>query len=68
MFQTVTTAYSVGLSWTNGVYDGGSPVIDYSVSYAEESSSTFTVFASGILTTSETVTGLTPGVTYKFFV
>jgi len=25
----VTSAYQVGLSWTPGSYDGGSPVIDY---------------------------------------
>lgn len=31
----VTTAYQVGLSWNEGPYNGGSPVIDYEVSYAE---------------------------------
>jgi len=25
----VTSAYQVGLSWTAGTYDGGTPVIDY---------------------------------------
>jgi len=38
------------------------------VSYAEASSSTWIIFASGILEKSEIVTGLTPGVTYKFVV
>ena len=32
------------------------------------SSISYTVFSSGILTTTETVTGLTPGVTYRFVV
>ena len=32
------------------------------------SSISYTVFSSGVLTTTETVTGLTPGVTYRFVV
>jgi hypothetical protein len=63
-----TTANQVGLSWSDGAYNGGSLVIDYQVSFTEESSSTYAIFASGILTQSTTVTGLTPGVTYKFIV
>jgi len=30
---TITAATQVGLSWFTGFFDGGSPVIDYSVSY-----------------------------------
>ena len=66
--QLVTTAYQVGLSWEEGAYNGGSPVIDYQVSYSEVSSISYTVFSTGVLTTTETVTGLTPGVTYRFVV
>jgi hypothetical protein len=62
----ITTGSQVGLSWSDGAYNGGSPVIDYRVSYAESSSSTWIVFASGIAEKSEIVTGLTSGVTYKF--
>jgi len=43
-------------------------VIDYRVSYTISSSSTFTIFASGIMSKSAIVTGLVPGVTYKFVV
>jgi len=64
----VTSAYQVGLSWNEGVYNGGSSVIDYQVSFAEVTSSEYAIFASGIITTSITVTSLTPGVTYKFVV
>jgi hypothetical protein len=64
----ITTGYQIGFSWSDGSYNGGSPVIDYQVSYTEVSSSTYSVFASGILTQSTTVTGLTPGITYKFIV
>jgi hypothetical protein len=43
-------------------------VLDYQVSYAEASSETFTIYANGLLTRTTVVTGLTPGVSYKFFV
>jgi hypothetical protein len=45
-----TTGYQVGLTWSDGSYNGGSAVIDYQVSFTEVSSSTYSVFASGILT------------------
>jgi len=56
-----TTGYQVGLSWSDGAYNGGSPVIDYQVSFKEAISGSYAVFASGILTQSATVTSLTPG-------
>jgi hypothetical protein len=31
----VTTAYQIGISWSEGAYNGGSPVLDYQVSFAE---------------------------------
>lgn len=31
----ITTAYQIGLTWDEGAYNGGSPVIDYEVSYTE---------------------------------
>jgi hypothetical protein len=46
----VTTGYQVGLTWTDGVYDGSSPVIDYQVSFTEVSVNTYAIFASGITT------------------
>lgn len=63
-----TTGYQVGLSWSDGSYNGGSAVIDYQVSFTTVGSDTYAIFASGILTQSTTVTGLTPGVSYKFIV
>jgi hypothetical protein len=45
-----TTAYQVGFSWSDGAYNGGSPVIDYQVSFTEASGSIYAIFASGILT------------------
>ena len=58
----------MGLTWSATTYNGGSPVIDYRVSYKVETSSTYLIFASGISTASTTVTNLTPGVTYNFVV
>jgi hypothetical protein len=44
----VTTAYQIGLSWSDGAYDGGSPVIDYQLSYTEASSEVYSIYANGI--------------------
>jgi len=62
----VTTAYQVGLTWSEGAYSGGTDIIDYKVSYTDDI--VYVVFSDTILTNSVTVTGLTPGVTYTFFV
>lgn len=43
-------------------------MIDYAVYYSTSSTGTYSLFASGITTTSETVTGLSPGITYYFYV
>jgi hypothetical protein len=58
----------VSLTWADGAYDGASPVIDYTVSYTEESANTYQVFASGVANPVIVVNGLTPGETYKFVV
>jgi len=65
---SITTGYQVGLSWTEGDYNGGSPVIDYQVSIANENSPIFNIFASKITTTYFTVTDITPGIIYYFLV
>jgi hypothetical protein len=64
----ITTAYQIGLSWDAGVYDGSSPVVDYQVSYKAEGVATYSIYQSGITTTSLTATGLTAGVIYTFVV
>jgi hypothetical protein len=66
---TDTTAYTAGLDWSDGSYDGGSDVIDYSVSYAIQEDAggrrlqeiEYTLLVEGITDKSYTVTGLTPG-------
>ena len=60
------TANNLGLTWELGSADGGSPVIDYIVSYNEGSGNTFVVLESGVLTRTYTAKSLEPGTTYKF--
>jgi len=59
----------VGLTWsTDGTYNGGSDIIDYNVYFSTSSTGTFTLFSSNVTTKSATVTGLTPGTVYYFYV
>lgn len=62
----ITTAYQIGLDWDHPTYDGGSPVLDYRLSYKETSNSDWIVYDDAILDTQVTVTSLTPGVYYDF--
>lgn len=56
----------MGLDWDEGVYNGASPVLDYQVVYAVYPDGAYALFGSGTTDTFQTVTGLTPGVTYSF--
>jgi hypothetical protein len=40
----ITTAYQIGLDWNEGTYNGGSPVIDYRVSYKVSTDLVYTVY------------------------
>jgi titin len=62
----ITTGSQIGLMWSKGLYDGGSPEIDYEVSYTDVTTNVFSVYSSGVLELSDIITGLTPGTTYKF--
>lgn len=42
-----TNSVQIGLTWTKGINDGGSEVIDYRVSY-DQSNGNWVVFADGI--------------------
>jgi hypothetical protein len=64
--DSVTNAYQVGLAWQEGSYNGGSPVIDYRVTYKGEFETDYRVFSEGVVSTSHTVTGLTPSYRYYF--
>ena len=58
------TKSTLGLSWTAPVFTGGAVIIDYRINIAELGKS-YTVAATGVTSTSYTVTGLTAGKTYE---
>lgn len=62
---TITNGYQIGLTWTKGVGEGGTPVIDYRVWY-DQAANNWKVLQSNIVATSLTVTTLTMGTEYKF--
>jgi len=62
----VTSASVIGMSWTAPTVVGGTPVIDYRVSW-DQGTSTYTVLATGITTISyQTTISLTANTVYKF--
>jgi len=62
----VTTATKVGLTWSAGLSNGGSPVLDYTINYSSTNSN-FVVLVSGITALSyTTTTTLVKGQTYYF--
>jgi hypothetical protein len=50
---------SISFSWAEGLKNGGAPVLDYVISVTQ--GTVYTVFASGIVYTNYTATGLTLG-------
>lgn len=61
----VTTSGVIGLSWSPGSYDGGSPVIDYSISFKTGSDPYF-VLATGLSSPTFTAYGRIPDAIYTF--
>jgi hypothetical protein len=61
-----TSSSTIGLTWTAGAEDGGTPVIDYRISAAASGTSSFAILATGITTTSYATTTLTAGNSYIF--
>jgi hypothetical protein len=61
------TATALGLTWSQGAANGGTPVIDFTISYAANLGS-LQVLAANVLTPSYLATGLASGATYDFWV
>jgi len=61
----VTKSGIIGLTWTAGVFNGGSPIIDYRVSYHIDSEP-YSYLVTGVLATSYTATGLVANSVYYF--
>lgn len=62
---SITSAVQIGFSWQDGSNNGGTPVIDYLVAYAE-SAGVYSTLEVGVTDMQYTATGLTAGTTYKF--
>lgn len=63
----VTKSGVVGLLWSQGAYNGGSPVLDYSISI-RFGTNPYAEVATGIALTSYTATGLIPDTIYSLIV
>lgn len=60
-----TASGTIGLSWNQGTYDGGSPILDYRVNY-KRGSDAYSVLSTGVLSTSYVASSLTPDALYTF--
>ena len=63
-----TESNQVGLTWTEGVFNGGTPVTDYSVYIKSSGASSFTKFVEDIVSTNTVVTDITADTEYQFYV
>jgi hypothetical protein len=62
----ITDATKIGLTWQTGAADGGTPVIDYRLSW-DQGTNSYLVLDIGIITKSyTTIISLTPDSVYKF--
>jgi hypothetical protein len=64
--RALTSYNSVGLTWEDNANDGGSPVIDYRVSYSHGLIDNYVTLESNIESLPYQASGLTVGTTYKF--
>jgi len=63
---SITNAQRIGITWNDGLNNGGSPIISYRVTY-DQSTGTWTTLATGVLVRTYTTTvTLTPGAFYTF--
>jgi hypothetical protein len=66
--ESITEAGIIAIMWDEGASNGGTPVIDYRLWYAESNSFSWTELDNLYVPNARTVTGLTEGITYKFMV
>lgn len=62
---SVRTSTTDGITWANGVNNGGMPIIDYRINIREQGQTDFVIHASEITQVSFTLTGLSLGTTYE---
>ena len=61
----ITRSNQIGITWSAGATNGGTPVIDYRINF-DYGTDVFSIDVAGITGTTYTKTGLTAGITYKF--
>jgi hypothetical protein len=61
-----TKGNQISVTWVAPAFNGGSPVLDYSVWYDNAAGGEYTQIASGITSLSYIATSLTQGKTYRF--
>jgi hypothetical protein len=62
---SVRTSTTDGLTWEDGVNNGGVPIIDYRINIREQGTQDYNMHASGVTDKSFTLTGLSLGTTYE---
>ncbi len=62
---STTASGTIGFSWSEGAYNGGSPILDYRVNY-KQGSDPYSVLSTGVLSNSYVASGLSPDVLYTF--
>jgi hypothetical protein len=60
----ITSATTVGLSWSNGISNGGRPILDYKI-WFDQGTGRYITLAT-VASRTYTAVNLTPGNTYKF--
>lgn len=63
--HSITTLTILGLTWSDGLSNGGQPILDYQVSF-DQGTGDWIILQSGVTTKSFTYNGATPVLTYKF--
>jgi len=58
----------VGLTWTASTFNGGTPIIDYSIYIKSQDTAEFTKFVEGIVDTSAIVPEITADTEFQFYV
>lgn len=64
----LTQSNQVGLTWSEGAFNGGTPIIDYSVYIKSGSATEFTKFVENIADTNAVVPEITADTEYQFYV
>jgi hypothetical protein len=65
---SITLKDRIGLSWQMAALQGGTPVLDYRISWTSDTSNPYSVLASDLKVLAYTALNLTAGTTYTFVI